>query len=179
MARRDSREAMTILEGTDMRQSWKGWNGLIGALILACLPAAPLQAADVQRASHLAAEARQAASVGGPLIVIFSRADCSFCKTVKRDYLRTLAADPRYAGRVLIREVSQDSDAPLKDFASQATTHARFARQEKIRLVPVVAFYGPGGKSLHEPIVGARLPDFYQSYLEEAVDRASQALKKP
>lgn len=162
-----------------MRQSWKGWNGLIGALILACLPAATLQAAELQRASHLAAEARQAASAGAPLIVIFSRADCVYCKIVKRDYLRVLAADPRYAKRVVIREIAQDSDAPLQDFSGRPTTHALFARQEKIRLVPVVAFYGPGGKTLHEPIVGARLPDFYQSYLEEAVEQASLALKKP
>ncbi|WP_306605674.1 thioredoxin family protein [Azonexus sp.] len=161
-----------------MRQSWKGWNGLIGALILACLPTGTLQAAELQRASHLAVEARQAASAGAPLVIIFSRADCSFCKTVKRDYLRVLAADPRYAGRVVIREVAQDSNAPLQDFSGRPTTHAIFAKREKIRLVPVVAFYGPDGQALHEPIVGARLPDFYQSYLEDAVDQASLALKK-
>jgi hypothetical protein len=45
--------------------------------------------------------------------------------------------------------------------------------------VPVVAFYGPDGRQLADPIVGARLPDFYQSYLEEAVEEAAKALKKP
>jgi len=162
-----------------MRQSWKTWSGLFGGLILACLPLAPLAAAELPRASQLDAEARQAARAGAPLIVIFSRADCSFCQTIKRDYLQPLAADPRYAGRVVIREIGQDTEAPLTDFSGRPTTHARFAAAEKIRLVPVVAFYGPGGRKLHESIVGARLPDFYQSYLEDAIEQSAKALKKP
>ena len=161
-----------------MRQSWKTWSGLFGGLILACLPLAPLAAAELPRASQLDAEARQAARAGAPLIVIFSRADCSFCQTIKRDYLQPLAADPRYAGRVVIREIGQDTEAPLADFSGRPTTHARFAAAEKIRLVPVVAFYGPDGKQLAEPIVGVRLPDFYQSYLDDGVDNASRKLQK-
>ena len=98
---------------------------------------------------------------------------------MKRDYLQPLAADPRYGKRVVIREVRQDSDATLRDFAGQPTTHAAFAAAEKVKLVPVVAFYGPGGRRLHPPIVGARLPDFYQSYLEDAVEQSALALKKP
>ena len=93
------------------------------------------------------------------------------------DYLKQLAADPRFRDRVVIRQVNQDSDAALVDFHGAATTHAQLARAEKIRLVPVVAFYGPQGKHLAEPIVGARLPDFYPSYLEESVEKSSQALK--
>ncbi len=162
-----------------MRQSWKEWSGLFGALILACLPATHLQATELPRAKNLATEASQAASAGAPLVVIYSRVDCSYCKTVKRDYLQVMAADPRYRGRVVIREVGQDSNAPLKDFSGKATTHALFAKQQKIKLVPVVAFYGPDGKTLHEPIIGGRLPDFYQSYLEDAVEQATLTLKNP
>jgi thioredoxin-related protein len=161
-----------------MRQSWKSWRVLVGGLILACLTVASSGAADLPLASQLDSEARQAAKAGGPLIVIYSRADCSFCKTIKRDFLGPMAVDPRYAGRVVIREVAQDSNAPLTDFAGRATTHAAFAAAEKIRLVPVVAFYGPGGRKLHAPIIGARLPDFYQSYLEDAVEQSALALKR-
>lgn len=161
-----------------MRQSWKSWRVLIGVLILACLPLPSSAAADLPLASQLDTEARQAARTGAPLVVIYSRADCSFCKTVKRDFLGPLSTDPRYAGRVLIREVAQDSAAPLRDFAGRSTTHADFATAEKVRLVPVVAFYGPDGRKLHEPIVGARLPDFYQSYLEDAIEQSSRALRR-
>ncbi|MPN42759.1 hypothetical protein SDC9_190316 [bioreactor metagenome] len=47
---------------------------------------------------------------------------------------------------------------------------------EKVKLVPVVAFYGPDGRQLAEPIVGARLPDFYQSYLDDGIDNARKKL---
>lgn len=162
-----------------MRQSWNSWTGLIGALILACLPSAAGAAAELQAAARLDAEARAAAADGGPLIVLYSRADCSFCQTIKRNHLAPLAADPRFAGRVLVREIGQDRDTTLTDFKGRTTTHAAFAAAENIRLVPVVAFYGPGGRILHEPIVGARLPDFYQSYLETAVEQSRRQLKTP
>ena len=52
------------------------------------------------------------------------------------------------------------------------------ATSEKIKLVPVVAFYGPNGKRLAEPIIGARIADFYQSYLETAIEQSSQQLAR-
>ena len=110
------------------------------------------------------------------MIVIFSRPDCKYCEAVKRDYLKPLISDPRYRG-VVIRQVDQDSAAPLIDFRGELTTHARFASAEKVKLVPVVAFYGPDGKRLVEPIVGARLADFYQTYLEDSIEKSTAALK--
>jgi len=162
-----------------MRQSWISWNRLVGGLILACLPLASPAADELPAATRLDVEARSAAAAGGPLIVIFSRADCSFCRAVKRDFLLPLAADPRYGKHLLIREIRQDTELPVTDFAGKATTHAAFAAAEQVRLVPVVAFYGPGGRVLHAPIIGARLPDFYRSYLEDAVEQSTLALKKP
>jgi thioredoxin-related protein len=156
------------------------WAGLLGGLILAWLAAPALAATDLPAAVDLRAEAAQAARAGGPLIVIYSRADCKYCEAVKRDYLKPLAANPRYRDHVLIRQINQDGDAQaLTDFKGVATTHAHLASSEKIKLVPVVAFYGPDGRQLAAPIVGARLPDFYQSYLEEAVEQSARALKKP
>ncbi|MBP5996684.1 MAG: thioredoxin family protein [Azonexus sp.] len=132
---------------------------------------------DLPPAQDLRTEAERAAKAGGPLIVVFSRQDCKYCETVKRDYLKPLAADPRFRDRVVIRQVNQDSDAALVDFHGAATSHAQLAKAEKIKLVPVVAFYGPQGKRLAEPIIGARLPDFYPSYLEASVEKSSRALK--
>lgn len=158
----------------------KRWTGLLGGLILACLNTASFAAGDIEIASNLQAEAARAAKAGGPLIVIYSREDCSFCKAVKRDYLKPLAANPRYRDRIVIRQVNQDGEAqPLIDFRGNASTHALVAAAQKVKLVPVVAFYGPDGRQLAEPIVGARLPDFYQSYLENAVEQSANALKKP
>lgn len=147
------------------------------AALLACSMAGALAATDLPPARDLRAEADKAAQAGGPLIVIFSRKDCKYCETVKRDYLKPLTTDPRYRDKIVIRQVNQDSDAALVDFRGETTTHARFAASEKIKLVPVVSFYGPQGKRLAEPIVGARLPDFYPGYLEESIEKSALALK--
>lgn len=154
--------------------------GLLGGLILAWLAAPALSATDLPAARDLRRESAAAARQNGPLIVIYSRKDCQYCETVKRDYLQPLAAHPRYRDRVSIRQINQDGDGQaLTDFKGTATTHARFAASEKIKLVPVVAFFGPDGRQLAAPIIGARLPDFYNNYLEDAIEQSAKALKKP
>ena len=153
--------------------------GLLGGLILACTLSPTLDASELLPAADLRAEAEQAARAGGPLIVLYSRADCKFCKAIKRDFLQPLANDPKAGRRLVIREIGQDRDTPLSDFTGRPSTHAKLSAAEKIKLVPVVAFYGPGGRKLVEPIVGARLPDFYQSYLDDAIEQASRKLKQP
>jgi hypothetical protein len=155
---------------------------LRGALAFAAgllIAGGPAQATgnDLPPASDLRAEATQAAQLGGPLVILYSRRDCKYCATVKRDYLKPLASQPHYRDRLLVRQINQDSEQPLVDFRGEKSTHARFATAEKIKLVPVVAFYGPNGQHLVDPIVGARLPDFYTSYLETAIEQAMAALK--
>ena len=151
-------------------------HGLLAGLLAFSAASGLAAGTDLPAAQNLRADADKAARAGGPLIVVYSRKDCKYCETVKRDYLKPLTANPRYRDKVVIRQINQDSDAPLIDFRGDATTHARFASSEKIKLVPVVAFYGPQGKHLAEPIVGARLPDFYPSYLEESVEKSSLAI---
>jgi thioredoxin-related protein len=133
-------------------------------------------AAGLVPAVDLRAEAAQAKKQGGPLIVLFSRHDCSYCETVRRDYLRPLQQHPRYRDQVVVRQVNQDNQQSLIDFQGQKTSHAKFAAGEKIKLVPVVAFYGPEGKRLAAPIVGTRLPDFYPSYLEDGIAQSVRML---
>jgi len=130
-------------------------------------------------ALDLQAEARAAARSGFPLVLMFSREDCIYCKGVRRDYLVPLNRMPEYA-QVQVRQIDQDRNTPLRDFQGQPTTHADFAAREGIRLVPVVSFYGPDGRQVAESIVGARLPDFYQSYLESALRQgAAELSRKP
>jgi thioredoxin-related protein len=151
---------------------------LFGSLILAWLTVPAWSASDLPPAIDLPREAGRAAGAGMPLVIIYSRADCKYCEAVKRDYLKPLAANPQYQNKLVIRQINQDGEQPLVDFKGGTSSHARFAAGEKIKLVPVVAFYGPDGRQLSEPIVGARLPDFYLSYLEDAIEKSLLALKK-
>ena len=151
--------------------------GLRTSLLLATLIAGQALAAELPAAADLRAEAANAAASGQPLVVLYSRSDCRYCETVRKDYLLPLQASTAHRG-IVVRQINQDSELPLRDFSGQAATHARIAAGEKIRLVPVVAFYGPGGKQLAPPIVGARIADYYQSYLDDALEKSAQALRR-
>lgn len=140
--------------------------------ILAWPPAPLAQAAErdapLPPARDLQAEARAAARSGFPLVLMFSRQDCPYCTRVRRDHLAPLNRIPRFR-EALVRQIDLDKDTPLLDFQGRPSTHAAFAARERIRFVPVVGFYGPDGRQVSDAIVGARLPDFYQSYLEAAL----------
>lgn len=155
-------------------------HSLICFLLFYCLTAgfcsAFAQVTQLDKAHDLQSESRLAYQKKGPLIILFSRQDCKFCEIVRRDHLKPLLQDPRYKNRIVIRQIDQDSGMPLTDFNGRSSTHATFVRQEKIGFVPVVAFYGPGGEPLATPIVGLRLPDFYQGYLEDAIDKSAEML---
>lgn len=130
--------------------------------------AAPARDEALIPARDLQAEAAAAARTGFPLVLMFSRKGCAYCIAVRRDYLAPLPRLPQFR-QVIVRQIDQDQNTTLKDFQGRLTTHAAFAAAQKITLVPVVDFYGTDGRVLSEPIIGARLPDFYQSDLEAAL----------
>ncbi|PKO86350.1 MAG: hypothetical protein CVU18_15465 [Betaproteobacteria bacterium HGW-Betaproteobacteria-12] len=146
-------------------------------MLVASLLAASVQAADLPAAANLRSEAAAAARHGQPLVILYSRSDCRYCDSVRQDYLQPLQESAAHRG-IVIRQINQDSARPLRDFRGQAATHAGIAGGAKIKLVPVVAFYGPDGEQLAPPIVGARLADFYQSYLDAALAQSAQALRR-
>jgi thioredoxin-related protein len=154
------------------------WAALCGlSLLLVTAVAGPkTPGASLPVAVDLQADANLARQEGKVLIVLFSRSDCSYCETVRRDYLKPLLGNSPHRPHVLVRQVNQDSRAGLVGWDGKRTTHAAFAQREKIKLVPVVAFYGEQGKKLADPIIGARIPDFYMDYLETAITSSLRAL---
>lgn len=158
---------------------------LIFASILAWLPAAPALAAKAAAAGELAKAvsfADDAATLRArriPLLVFYTRANCSWCEQVRRQHLLPLAKDPANAHRVLIREVGLDerADRALTDFDGRATTHAAFAGGRRIRLSPTLDFLDANGRRLVEPIIGVRLPDFYGAFIDRAIDESLAKLR--
>jgi thioredoxin-related protein len=148
------------------------------AAILAWLPAA-LSAApgSLTPAQDLVRDARELRARKLPLLVLYSQSDCQWCERARREYLVPMQNDGAYRDRVLLRQIDLDSDAALTDFAGRRTTHREFAKGERARVTPTVAFYGPDGERLSEPIVGLRIPDFYQAYLDRAIDEGGARLR--
>ena len=127
-------------------------------------------------ATDLAADGRLAATKGVPLVLLYSRDDCSWCEKLKREHLGPLSRDA--ATPAVIRELHMDRATPLLDFAGRRTTSADFSKQMQARFAPTVMFHGPDGTLLAESIVGYRLADFYGAYLERAIEESRNLLRR-
>lgn len=104
------------------------------------------------------------------VVVLFSLPDCPYCDAIRREQLVPLSHDPRWTDRLVVREVSIVGAHPLVAFDGSRTTESEFAKGAAARFSPTVAFFGPRGVQLVPAIVGARLPDFYGAYLDEAIE---------
>ena len=113
-----------------------------------------------------------------PIMVFYSRPQCSWCAQARFEQLLPLANDQAMAGRVLIREIVLGSDAPLIDFAGRNTTHAAFAQLRRINLVPTLDFLDDRGNRLVEPLVGVRVPDYYGAIIERAINESLAKMRE-
>lgn len=136
-------------------------------------PPAPLQYAD-----DFAALGRLAAANRVPIMLVFTRPGCPFCARAKHDHLEPLNASPGAAAKVVLREIEAPNDLiPLRDFDGTMTTHAAFARKYDVRTVPTVIVVDGLGKPLADALIGLNLPEFYNLYLEQAIDAARLQLR--
>ena len=150
-------------------------------LILACTvraalaqaPAAPLLYAD-----DFAALGQSVAASGLPIMLVFTRPGCPFCARAKQDHLEPLNASPGYGAKVVMREIeAPNALIPLRDFDGTLTTHAEFARRYAIKIVPTVIMVDGHGRQLADALVGLNVPEFYNLYLEQAIDAARVQLR--
>ncbi|MCY7386676.1 MAG: thioredoxin, partial [Burkholderiales bacterium] len=123
-------------------------------------------------ARDLAADAVAAARSGMPLIVMISLPGCPHCEVVRRSHLLPLLRAGNATHSSLIRQVEINGQEKLRDFSGRSITHADFASNYKIKVAPVVMFFGVGGEQLAAPLVGAMIPDFYGAYFDAALAEA-------
>ena len=138
-------------------------------------PPAPLRYAD-----DFAASGRTTAATSTPIMLVFTRPGCPFCARAKQDHLEPLNANPAYSAKVVLREIEAPNDlVPLRGFDGAMTTHAGFARQYGVHTVPAVILVDSHGPALTDAIVGLNLAEFYNLYLEPAIDAARLRLRAP
>lgn len=160
------------------------WTARAGALLAAILAWAfllstgtPVHAAEgLPAARDLAADGAAARPRKVPIVLFFNRADCPYCERALRQFLVPMQRDPAFAARAVFRQVEIDTLDPLVDFEGRASSHRDFAARFNIRFTPTIWFVDAQGKSLVEPIVGLRTPDFYGWYLEQAIADAQAKL---
>lgn len=133
----------------------------------------PLEFAD-----DLAAVGKLAAARQVPIMLVFTQSDCQFCTRAKQEHLEPLQASPAYGAKVIIREIEAgNAKIALRDFDGSTTTHADFTRKYDVQSVPTVIVVDERGRTLSGPIVGLLSADFYNLYLERAIDEGRLQLR--
>ncbi|MFN7087614.1 MAG: thioredoxin fold domain-containing protein [Burkholderiales bacterium] len=146
--------------------------------ILACAAAAAgAQDGELPHAGDLATVAAQAREHRTPVMLAFTQASCRFCQIAKRDYLVPLHRNPAWRERVVIREVDLDRGTPLRDFGGQTVTPREFAHRYRVSRVPTVIVVDDKGAVLSSPVTGLLADDFYQLYLERAIEEGLYRLR--
>lgn len=154
---------------------------LLRSLLLAALALATnVAAADqgsVPQAADLAADASLAAATGRPLMLLVTRADCGYCKLLKRSVIVPMIISGEYAERVIIRELIIDQGPDLLDFDQQRVSPFAVADRYDALFAPVVLLVGPQGEELHERLIGISNEEMYLFYLDQAIATATQTLR--
>ena len=136
-----------------------------------------MAATALPAATNLAADAGALRQRQVPIVLFFNRVGCPYCERALREYLTPMQRDPAYASRAMLRQVEIDKRIPLTDFAGKPTTHRELASRYKVTLTPTIWFVDGEGTALAPPIVGLPTPDFFQAYLDRAIDDAQAKLK--
>lgn len=117
----------------------------------------------------------QASEENKPILLFFSQVDCPYCEDLKRDIIKPLLINEGES-RLLVREIYQDYHQVLPE--------DNIVRQLKtglhINFYPTIAFVDAEGNQVADPILGYQPSnDFYGYYLEEAIETAIEAVKRP
>ena len=146
---------------------FKRWGSLIVACVL--FGAAPASA-QLLPADDLAQAASTARARRAPVLIAFMQQSCPYCAVARRDYLIPLQSAPQWQNRVLIREIDVDRSTFMRDFSGTATTHRAYAQSLGVRRVPTLIVFDADGQPVAPPITGLLADDFYQLYIEQAIE---------
>ena len=144
---------------------------LLGAGAVA-LPVPARAETSLPAARDLRASVARAARHGQPLVLMFSLPDCSYCEQVRRNTYRWLLRDG-----VDVQQLDMLPGYHLRDLDGRETNGEALAARYHVSLAPTVLFLGPGGHEIGERLVGAGEPDFYEAFVDRALQQAREHLK--
>lgn len=111
-----------------------------------------------------------------PLIVLFSRADCSFCHEVRTNYLAPLGR--LSAHPLIVREAITDRPHRVTWSGAEQMSHAQLATKMEVRFYPTVHFIDEHLQPIIKPLLGAGMAGFYDAYLTQHIQEATRILRR-
>jgi thioredoxin-related protein len=130
----------------------------------------------VPLARDLRSAADQAEAACIPLLLEFAANHCDYCVLLEEEVLKPMLLDRDYDQRVLVRKLTIDQTARLRDFDGHRVTAAQLAERYRISVTPTLIFVDRRGHELTERMVGVTTLEFFAGYLDRALDSARETL---
>jgi thioredoxin-related protein len=147
---------------------------LLAAALASSANAGPQKGVPLARDLRSAADQAEAACI--PLLLEFAADHCEYCVLLEEEVLQPMLLDRDYDRRVLVRKLTIDQPARLRDFAGHRVTAAQLAERYRISVTPTLIFVDRRGHELTERMVGVTTLEFYAGYLDRALDSAGETL---
>jgi thioredoxin-related protein len=138
--------------------------------------ASTAQAEGLPSVQDFRLEAKESINKQSPILVLFMSNTCHYCEIVLQDFLLPMQRDPAYKHKVILRQIEISSKDKLIDFNGKITTQSSFASSHKAWAVPTIILFDGKGQVLTS-IVGLLTVDFYQAYLDNAIDDSKVKIK--
>ncbi len=146
-------------------------------LIITAASFIPLARADeLPSVMDFTVDAKESHAKQKPILVLFMRSSCRYCKTVLKDYLLPMQRDPAFKDRVILRQIETSSMDTLIDFDGNKTTHSAFSAKHQVWVVPDIKLFDSNGQVLTS-IVGLLNVYFYYAHLENSIDESQAKIK--
>ena len=144
---------------------------MFGALLATAVAAA----AAVPVAANLQRDGIDAARSATPLVLFFTLPDCSYCHTVRHNYLAPLVRGDS-GRRYIVREIPIEGTRSVVGLDGKTATQGALARQFGARFGPTVLFVDAAGKPLAPALVGGDTAGMYGAYLDARLAGARERL---
>ena len=130
------------------------------------------EAVQIPQLTDLSADSGEAAQRHLPILVLFSAEHCGYCEALKRDFLKPAIYSGNYKNRILFREVELVPGKSVRDFDGSEVNVYDLSDRYHVKVTPTLVFIDHNGRQMADKMVGLGTPDFYGSYLDEAIQTA-------
>lgn len=135
-------------------------------------PAFAAESSGILETRDLQATGREAAELGGPVVLLVSQEHCPYCVRIREEIIEPLIKSQDFAGQVLFRELFMDAWVQVRDFDGVLRGGVEVAHEYGVDLTPTILFLSPQGEELTKRLVGMRTPEMMFAYLEAHIRSA-------
>jgi len=110
-----------------------------------------------------------------PVVLLMATEDCSYCNSIKDNYLLPMSVSDEFKSKVLIRQLYVDDYSYLRNMQGEIVGGDQIGLQYRVDMVPTILFIDANGKELADRIVGVTNIDFFGSLLDQRIEQARKA----